>query len=149
MSRTMTGARARISVDGQLVGMFDSVSYGAALGNEGIFTLGRFGAHEIAITSYETISVSCTGFRIIGQGANVLPKFPKLQDLLNLGTVTLSITDRESGDNIMTVVGAVAVNYSTGHNAKATSKINITYVGTKLEEESGSQDETGDPSILP
>lgn len=149
MAKTMTGARARISVDGQLVGMFDSVSYGAALGNEGIFTLGRYGAHEIAVTSYETISVSCTGFRIIGQGANVLPKFPKLQDLLGLGTVTLAISDRETGENIMTVVGAVPVNYSTGHNAKSTSKINITYVGVKLEEESGSQDETGDPTTLP
>ena len=142
-AKVMTGARAKIFVDNVLVGLFDSVSYGANIGAEPIHTLGRFSPNEITPTSSEAIQVQCSGFRIIGQGANVLPKFPKLQDLLNLGTVTLGVTDRQSGSTIMTVTGCVPTSYSTGHSAKSTSKINITYLGVKMEEESGSQSEGG------
>lgn len=143
VAKTFSGARAKISVDGVLVGMFDSVSYGSNVGAEPIHTLGKFGPQEIVPTSYEAVQVQCSGFRIIGQGANVLPKMPKLNDLLNLNTVTISITDRQTGQTIMTVIGCVPTSYSTGHNAKAISKLNITYMGTKLEEESGAQSEDG------
>lgn len=141
MASIMTGARAKVYVDSVLVGMFDSVSYGANIGAETIHTLGRFGAHKNEITSYEAVQVQCSGFRIIGQGVNVLPKFPKLDDLLEWQDVTLSLTDRKTGQNIMTVVGCVPVSYGTGHQAKSTSKISISYLGIKLEEESGDQTE--------
>lgn len=142
-AKTFSGARAKIFVDDVLVGMFDSVSYGSNVGAEPIHTLGKFGPQEIVPTSYEAIQVQCSGFRIIGQGAYVLPKMPKLQDLLNLESVTISVTDRQTGSTIMTVVGCIPTSYSSGHSAKATSKFNITYMGTKLEEENGSQDEGG------
>lgn len=142
-SKTFTGSRAKIFVDSVLVGMFDSVSYGSNIGAEPIHTLGKFGPQEIVPTSYEAIQVQCSGFRIIGQGAFVLPKMPKLQDLLNLDSVTISVTDRQSGKTIMTVVGCIPTSYSSGHSAKATSKFNITYMGTKLEEEDAAQAEGG------
>lgn len=141
-AKTFTGARAKIFVDNVLVGMFDSVSYGSNVGAEPVHTLGKFGPQEIVPTSYEAVQVQCSGFRIIGQGVHVLPKMPKLQDLLNLNSVTISITDRQSGSTIMTVIGCVPTSYSTGHSAKATSKFNVTYMGTKLEEENGTQSES-------
>jgi hypothetical protein len=146
-SKTMTGARAVISVDNQVVGLYESCTYGANLGHEPIHILGRFGADEIAVTSYEAISVNCSGFRVIGQGVHVLPKMPRLQDLLNLGTVTISIKDRQTGDLIMTVTGAVPVAYNGGVNARATSRVSVTYTGTKLSDESGDQEESGAVSL--
>lgn len=147
MSKVLEGGRAVVSVDNQVVGIFESCTYGAALGTEPIFTLGRYGAQEIVVTSYEPITVNCNGFRIVGQGAHVLPKFPKLQDLLNLGPVTVSIRDRKTGALIMTVTGCIPNNYNTGPNARASTRLSVTYIGTKLSDESGDQDEAGAVSL--
>lgn len=145
-AKVFTGARAKVYVDNVLVGMFDSCSYSVNIGNEAIHTLGKYSAQEITQTSYEAVTVNCSGFRLIGNGGHVLPKVPKLQDLLQLECVTLSMVDRQADANaepIMTVVNCLPVSYSTGANAKATSRIQITYVGTHVSDESGAQDEGG------
>ena len=147
-AKTFTGARAKIYVDNVLVGLFESCSYSVNISAEPIHTLGRYGAQEIVPNSYEAITVNCSGLRIIDQSEFVLPKMPKLQDLLNLESVTLSITDRQTGENIMTVIGCVPVSSSGGYQTKSTSRIQITYMGIKYEDESGTQDE-GDATSLP
>lgn len=150
-AKVFTGARAKVYVDNVLVGIFDSCTYAVNVGAEPIFTLGRFSSQEITPTSYEAVSVNCSGFRIIGQGGHVLPKMPKLQDLLQLETVTLAMVDRQSdasAEPVMTVQNCIPVNYSTGANAKATSRIQITYLGTHHSDEAGAQDE-GDAVTLP
>ena len=143
MSKTLTGSRAVISVDSQVVGIYESCDYGANLGNEAVHTLGKYGAQEIVVTGYQAIDVRCSGFRIVGHGAHVLPKFPKLQDLLNLGTVTISIKDRQSGELIMTVTGAVPTSYSTGVAAQSISRVSVSYKGTVLTDENSDQSEAG------
>lgn len=151
MGKIFTGSRAKLYVDNVLVGIFDSCSYGVNIGAEPIHLLGRFSPDEITHTSYEAVTVNCSGFRVIGNGGHVLPKVPKLQDLLNLETVTLSMVDRQAGDDsepVMTVQNCIPVNYSTGAQAKATSRIQVTYIGTHMSDESGSQDE-GDAVSLP
>lgn len=150
-AKVFTGARAKVYVDNVLVGIFDSCTYSVNVGAEPIHTLGKFSPQEITPTSYEAVSVNCSGFRIIGNGGHVLPKMPKLQDLLNLETVTLAMVDRQSdasADPVMTVQNCIPVNYSTGANAKATSRIQITYLGTHASDEAGAQDE-GDAVTLP
>jgi len=147
MAKTLTGPRAVVSVDNQVVGLFESCSYGVNIGTEPIHILGRFGADEIAPTSYEAVTINCSGFRVVGQGVHILPKMPKLQDLLNLGPVTISIRDRQTGELIMTATGCIPNSYSTGVNARATSRISITYVGLKVTDESGDQEESGATSL--
>lgn len=150
-AKVFTGARAKVYVDNVLVGIFDSCNYAVNVGAEAIHILGRYSPAEIAQTSYEAVTVNCSGFRVIGQGGHILPKMPKLQDLLQLETVTLAMVDRQSAANaepIMTVQNCIPVNYSTGANAKATSRIQITYMGTHASDESGAQDE-GDAVNLP
>jgi len=148
MGKVFTGAEVKVYVDNQLVGLYENCNYNVNVSTEPIHTLGRYGAHEIAHTAYEAVTVNCGGFRIIGQGAFVLPKFPKLQDLLGLGEVTLALVNRNDGSNIMTVVGCKGTSYSGGHNAKATSRFQVSYMGTKLSEEDGDQDENN-PTQLP
>jgi len=150
-AKVFTGARAKVYVDNQLVGIFDSCSYSVNVGAEPIHVLGRYSPAEIAQTSYEAVTVNCSGFRLIGNGGHVLPKVPKLQDLLQLESVTLTMLDRQadaSAEPIMTVLNCIPVSYATGANAKATSRIQVTYVGTHASDESGSQDE-GDAVNLP
>lgn len=154
-TKVMTGARALVYVDDELVGIFDSCSYGTNVGVEPIFLLGRYGADEITPTSYEAVNVDCSGFRVVGAGVHTLPKMPKVQDLLNLNGVVLSVRDRQSGDLIMNVIGCVPYRYGTGHQAKATTRINMSYLGLRLEEEQQGggalegQDESPDSSSLP
>lgn len=148
-TKTMTGGRAVVSVDNKVVGIFESCTYGANISVEPIHLLGRYGPAEITQTAYEAIAINCSGFRVIGNGAHTLPKFPKLQDLLNLGPVTISIRDRQTGELIMTAVGCIPTSYNTGVNARQTSRIQVTYTGTKLVDEAGDQDEGGSATNLP
>jgi len=151
IAKVFTGARAKVFVDEILVGVFDSCNYAVNVGAEAIHILGRYSPAEIAQTSYEAVTVNCSGFRLIGNGGHVLPKMPKLQDLLTLNSVVLSMSDRQAdpGDPpIMVVLNCIPVNYSTGANAKSTSRIQITYMGTHASDEKGPQDE-GDAVNLP
>jgi hypothetical protein len=147
--KTMTGARAKVRVDGNIVGVFDSCQYGANIGTEPIHILGRYSADEISITSYEAIQVSCSGFRIVDQGVHVLPAAPQLQDLINFDTVQLEVEDRQSGSNIMIVKNCVPQSWSEAQQAKGTTRFNITYLGTILSDESGDQDESDGATTLP
>lgn len=147
--KTMTGARAIIKVDSVIVGLFDSCQYGANIGTEPIHLLGRYSPDEISINSYEAISVSCSGFRVVGQGVHELPQAPLLQDLLQFESVQIDIEDRQTGENIMTVKNCVPQSWSEAQQAKGTTRFNITYLGTILSNESGDQDESGGATTLP
>lgn len=149
MAKVFTGPRAVVSVDNQVVGLFENCTYGANVGVEPIHLLGKFGPDEITPTSYEAIQVNCSGFRVINQGVHILPKFPKLQDLLNLGTITISIRDRQTGSLIMTVIGCVPTSYNSGVQARSTSRISVSYTGLKLVDESGDQAEGNGATQLP
>lgn len=150
--KVFTGARAKVYVDNQLVGLYDSCSYSVNVGTEAIHLLGRYSPDEITVTSYEAVTVNCSGFRLIGNGGHVLPKFPKLQDLLNLEYVTLTMIDRKAAPDSepsMTVIGCVPVSYATGAQGKATSRIQVTYIGTRHSDEDGAQDESSGATALP
>jgi hypothetical protein len=140
-SQVLTGARAKVYVNNQLVGIYETCTYNMNIGTEPIHLLGRYSAAEITPTSYEAVTISCSGFRIVGQGPHVLPAVPKLQDLLTLEAVTLAVVDRQSGDTILTAIGCVPNGYNGNHNARATSRITINYTGLRLSDESGDQDE--------
>jgi hypothetical protein len=143
-AKVFVGARAKVFVDNVLVGIFDSVDYSVNVGAEPIHLLGRYGPAEITPTSYEAVSLNCSGFRLIGNGGHILPKMPKLQDLLNLESVTLSVSDRQNPDiPILVAQNCIPVSYSTGYSAKATSRIRVSYLGTKASDEAGDQSEAG------
>lgn len=144
VAKVFVGARAKVFVDNVLVGIFDSVDYSVNVGAEPIHLLGRYGPAEITPTSYEAVSLNCSGFRLIGNGGHILPKMPKLQDLLNLESVTLSVSDRQKPDvPILVAQNCIPVSYSTGYSAKATSRIRVSYLGTKASDEAGDQSEAG------
>lgn len=158
-AKVFTGARAKVYVDDILVGIFDSCNYAVNIGAEAVHILGRYSPAEIVQTSYEAVAAQCSGFRLIGNGGHVLPKVPKLQDLLNLETITLAMVDRQAPDGVnninpdnrpvMTVQNCIPISYSTGAAGKATSRIQITYLGTHASDESGDQDEGPGGVALP
>lgn len=147
-SKVMVGARAKIYVDNVLVGIFESCNYNTNIGVEAIHLLGRYSPDEITPTSYEAVTLSCSGFRVVESGVHVLPKFPKLQDLLTLEAVTIAVVDRQSKKTILTAIGCVGTSMNGNHNARATSRVTVNYTGLRISDESGAQDE-GDAVSLP
>lgn len=149
MAKVMTGGRAKLFVNNQLVGIYETCTYNMNIGSEPIHLLGRFSPAEITPTSYEAVTISCSGFRIVGQGPHVLPGVPKLQDLLALEGVTIAIVDRQTGQAILTAIGCVPNSYNGNHNSRATSRITVNYTGLRISDESGAQDEGAGAVNLP
>ncbi len=146
-SKVMVGARAKVYVNNQLVGIYETCTYNMSIGTEPIHLLGRYSPDEITPTSYEAVTISCSGFRVVDQGPHVLPQVPLLQDLLNLEAVTIAVVDRQTGKTILTAIGCVPNSYNGNHNARATSRVTINYTGLRLSDESGAQDEGGAVSL--
>ena len=146
-SKVITGGRAVVSIDGTVIGIFDSVSVSESLGVEDVHTLGADGPREIAVTSQNSVKVQCSGFRVYGAGVRALGKYPTLNSLLNLGPVVLTIADREQDAKsapMATIAGCIPDSSSNNYQSRATSKINITYTGmTVTEEGSGADGEDG------
>lgn len=148
-SKVMVGARAKVYVNNQLVGIYETCTYNMNIGTEPIHLLGRYSPDEITPTSYEAVTVSCSGFRVVGQGPHVLPAVPKLQDIIALEGVTLTVVDRQTGLAILTAIGCVANSYNGNHNARATSRVTVNYTGLRISDESGDQDESAGAVSLP
>lgn len=150
-AKVFTGARAIVKVDNVPIAIFDSCSYAVNVGAEAIHILGRYSPAEIAQTSYEAVTVNCSGFRIIGDGdGNVhnKAKMVTLKGLISLEGVTLSMVDRQDNSkSIMEVRNCIPISYSTGANAKATSRIQITYMGTAHNDEATSGNDEGDGAV--
>jgi hypothetical protein len=149
MSKVVTGSRAKVYVDNKLVGIFESCVVSNNTGTEAIHILGRYSPAEIVITSKEAVTVNCSGFRIVDQGKHVLPKVPKIQDLLGFQPFTITVVDRQTGKTTDTILGCVPNTDNTNYNAKASSRVNISYIGLRASDESGAQDESSGAVDLP
>lgn len=146
--KTMHGARAKLSLGGKPVGIFMNVSYGIQYDAQPIHILGKFDPAEIVLTGMEPVSVNATGFRVIGsEGAPRGPHgdalVPKLQDLLRHPDTFLTITDRQTGETILTVRGLRPTGYSTQLNARGLQEISVSFMGLVANDESGSQSDPG------
>jgi len=146
--KILSGARAQLIVNGRIVGLFTSCSWGVAYDAIPSYILGRFSPAEITYAGQEAISVQATGFRIIDNGAYVAAALPKLQDLLTHQDISLSILDRQTNKEIMTVVGVRPVGYSTDVSARSVSSFQVSFLGLRSEDESGNQGESSGASDL-
>jgi hypothetical protein len=176
-SKVLTGSRAIIRIDGAIVGIFETCTYNMNIGTEPIHILGAYASQEITPTSYEAVTLSCSGFRVVGAGpymgspsaqkasgvttdqagysdgstlsSNTGPSVPMLQDLMSADAITITVTDRQTGAVILTAQNCIGNSYNGNHNARATSRVTINYTGTVMFDESGSQTEAQGASSLP
>lgn len=149
MSKTVTGSRAIVKIKGSIVGIFETCTFNRSYGTEAIHVLGRFSPVEIPYTSAEAVTLTCAGFRTVGQGVHVLPAVPKVQDLLNFEPFEITVTDRQTGKVILTAHNCVPTGDNGNHNARATSRVTVNYMGTIMDDEEGTQDESAGATNLP
>lgn len=149
VAKTVHGGRAKLVVDGKVLGIFTSVTYGVNYDAQPVYTLGRFSPQEIALTAQEPIAVQCSGFRYIDHGPHSAAKVPMLQDLLNHQDISLAILDRQTGKTILNVVGVRPTGYNATMTSKSLSEIQVHFLGLRQDDESGAQDESSGATTLP
>lgn len=154
-SKVITGGRSVVSIDNGsgpvVIGIFDSCSISESISSEDIHLLGRFSATEVTLVSYNVVNVQCSGFRVYGFGVKALGKFPTLNALLGLGPVTITVADRlnPTGAPMATIIGCLPDSNSNNFQTRATSKINISYKGLAVTDESAPNDSEAGAVDLP
>lgn len=133
-----TGARARLSVSGQVVGYATDCSGGEEIQYEAVRTLDNIRVSEWVPVGYE-VSFSASRVRLIGQplqgpDLNIFPKVGQnssdhLLNILNMGDLTIQVEDTVTGQ-IFCVMEQCKV---SGHNwslgARSIVGENISFVG--------------------
>lgn len=142
----MTGARALIKFNGQLVGMFSSCSWNYSLEVVPAFILGNHTAVALTNTGANAVAIECEGFRqVTDDGEYYGPHrtvgdrrlVPRLQDLLNdPGTFQITIEDRRTGKTIMKVTDCKSTGYRTALGARGQQTISVSFIGLRLGDES-------------
>lgn len=155
-SKVIVGGRSVVSItdangNTQVIGIFESCQVNESLSTEDIHLLGRYSPDEIVVTAYNAVTANCSGFKVYGHGAKILGKFPKLNDLLTLGPVTLTVADRQNpaGSAMVTIINCIPDTNGTNFQTKATSRVNLSYRGTMLTDESSQGDSESGAVSLP
>jgi len=159
VSKTMHGARAIIWAGSTPLGIFNQCSYGRNYDITPVYLIGRVTAAELVYTGAEVITVSCSGFRVMGHGpfASVDPTgnglVPKLQNILNTEDITLSLHDRLEPDpdkgTIMVLTNVKAQGFQSSVSARSIQDLALTFMGIHLSDESGAQEEAPGAVDLP
>lgn len=149
MSKVLSGSRAKIFINNKLVGIFESCNYNRVYGTEAIHILGRYTPAEITYTSVEAVTITCSGFRVVGSGVHILPAVPRIQDLLNFQPFVLTVVDRQTGSTVTTIQGVVPNGDNGNYNAKATSRVTVNYMGILMNSEDSDQSESVGATDLP
>jgi hypothetical protein len=161
MSAIMSGARAKVGLMNpstglvSIVGIFSSVDYSLTYSTEPAFTLGRYSAAALDYVSQEIINLTCSGFRVIGNGPFAVAGLPQLQDLLLSDYIQLAIIDRQSelkgvaDARIGNFFSVRCTGFNTGASAKSLMQLTVHYSATNLSDESSSNSEGAGATFLP
>jgi len=153
-AKTFHGARAILQINGKLVGIFSSFSYGVQYDVADVYTLGRVSAQETVFTAAETVQCTGSGFRIVGAGphTNKSAQLPYIQELLAHEYIDISIFDRQDATlskPIATIKDCRPTGYSTTINARQLQEISVSFKGIMVNDESGENSELANSAVLP
>lgn len=139
--KIMHGARALVQIldpntnQPVTVGIFNNFSYGVNYDVQPAFILGRFSAAELAYTAMEPCQISAGAWRVIGHGAHVTAKLPKLADLLRHEYLEIQVVDRQTGRPIAKIHSVRPSGMSTNLTARQLEEMTCTYVGLLVDDE--------------
>lgn len=135
IAKIMTGARARLIINGQVVGLFNSCSYSVRQDKQPQFILGKFGPAEITPTAQEAVSLDLRGYRVVDAGPYAVSNVTMLKNLLNEEDFSIAVVDRQSGKTIFMAVGCRATGFSSGFAARSVSDLSISVIGLRADDE--------------
>jgi len=136
-AKILTGARAKVSINGNTVGLFANCSWSIRQDKAPAYILGRYNPAEITPTSQEPVSLSLTGYRVVDAGPYAVANATLLRGLLEEEDFDVTVSDRQSGKIIFTAVGCRVGGWSSGVAARGVSDIRIDITGIRGEDEYG------------
>jgi len=136
-AKILTGARAKVSIAGNIVGLFANCSWSVRQDKAPAYILGRYNPAEITPTSQEPIQISLTGYRVVDAGPYAVANATLLRGLLDEEDFDVTIIDRQTGKQIFTAVGCRVSGWSSGVAARGVSDIRIDIIGIRGEDEYG------------
>lgn len=136
-AKILTGARAKVSINGNIVGLFANCSWSIRQDKSPAYILGRYNPAEITPTSQEPVSLSLTGYRVVDSGPYAVANATLLRNLLSEEDFDVTVTDRQTGKAIFTAVGCRVSGWSSGVAARGVSDIRVDIIGIRGEDEFG------------
>lgn len=153
-AHVMTGARAKVSIDGKPVGIFNNISYGLSYGLDPIFILGAYGPVESVYTSQEAVSITASGWRVIDHGPFAEAAMPTLSELLRHEYFEITVFDRDvlpgqPERQIAAFRRCRATSFNTTLANRQPSEVQITFMGLRMDDETATNDELPSAAVLP
>jgi hypothetical protein len=154
-AKTVHGGRAQLIVsdpntgDSRVVGIFNSVSFGLTYDVQPVFLLGRMSPDELVYTAQEAVSVTASGFRVVGADPHIAAKVPLLQDLLVHEYIEMAVFDRQTGVLIARIHSLRPTGYNTTISARNLEEVTCSFTGLLLDTESSQNAEAVGASSLP
>lgn len=144
-ARTITGARAKIFIDGKLIGIVQSVNCSVNYGVQDIAICGNEATAEIVYTHMAPVSLDMSGFRVYNNGPYKDLNIPQLQDLLNHQDFSVSVMDRQNPNSapIINVIGVRPVSWTSSFSSRGIMDLSGTFMGLTFQDESGPQSDLG------
>jgi hypothetical protein len=139
-AKILTGARAKVLVNGNPVGLFSQCTWSIRQGKDPAFILGRYNPAEIIPTTQEPVQLSLTGYRVVDAGPYKVANATLLKNLLSEEDFSIAILDRQTNKTIFTAVGCRVQGWSSGVAARGVSDIRIDIIGIRGEDEFGIRD---------
>lgn len=154
-SKTMTGARALVSISNpttgfnKVVGIFNNVSWGLQFDAQGVHILGRYSPAEIAYTGQEPIGITAQAWRVLDHGPHADGNMPHLQDLLRADYVQFTIVDRDTDETVAVIHDVRPTSFTTSLSERQLQSMQLTFLGLMASDESGAQSEDSTAADLP
>lgn len=143
-AKILTGARAKILINGQVVGLFSNCTWSINQDKVPNFILGRYNPAEITPVSQEAVSINLRGYRVVDSGPYKVANATLLKNLLSEDDFSVVVLDRAptpdspNGKQIFKAQGCRVLGWSSGVAAKGVSDIELRVMGIVAEDEYGS-----------
>jgi hypothetical protein len=137
----MTGARARLTIDGKKVGWATGIRCRRAIDYREALVLDDIMVAEHVPTVYR-VSLSFTTLTMIGKSLEALGLFPKggnaagdrLRNILDAAEMTVIVEDNSTGDVLFQVLGVKLSEINLGFDAGNISGTDVTAVARELKD---------------
>lgn len=134
----LTGARARLSLNGTKVGLCMNVAYGEEIQTEEVAPLDQFEVAEHVEVGYRC-NFSAQMVRVVGnslKNRDGIVIFPTLENILTRGEMTATLEDRPTGQVVANVERVKATRYQNNVGARAIVLTDVDFVAIRIRNES-------------
>lgn len=136
-AKIFTGARAKVLINGNVVGLFSNVSWSLQQAKVPNFILGRFSPAEITPVDQDAVRMSLSGYRVVDSGPYKVANATLLKNLLSEEDFSVAILDRQTNKRIFQADGCRVLGWSSGAAARGVSDIRLDIIGMIGQDEYG------------